>query len=90
MKKRCEYCGGSRRDLEFRGVLSLVLIALTFGFAYYQIYSGGDGVVPPWMVGLTSGVVSTYIMSRSGEIMRKMTREKIEGTGKNELDKTVL
>lgn len=72
----CKHCNRKR---EFRGVLAVLVVILTFGLAYIQVIKGGsETLLPPWAGVILGSVVSTYFMSRTGERMREITGELAE------------
>lgn len=72
---RCKHCGRGE-GWEFRGVLALLVVILTFGLAYIQVLRGAsDTLIPPWAGVILGSVVSTYFMARGGEVMRDKTND---------------
>ena len=79
----CPNCGGhvaEKREAEFRGFLAVLVVVLTFGIAYVRLILGRETetLVPTWAGVLVGSVVSNYFVSRSGEVMRRITREHSE------------
>jgi hypothetical protein len=73
--KKCEQCG-RKYDKGFRGLLTVLVVILSFGLAYVQLLRGGsETLIPPWVGILLGSVVSMYFMGRTGERMREITRE---------------
>jgi CHASE2 domain-containing sensor protein len=73
--KKCEHCG-RKYDKGFRGLLTLLVVVLTFGLAYIQIIKGGsETLIPPWVGVILGSVISMYYQSKGGERMREITHE---------------
>jgi hypothetical protein len=75
---KCEKCG-RKFDTGFRGLITLLIVLLTFGLAYVQVIKGdSETLIPPWVGVILGSVGSTYFMSKTGERMREITHEQAE------------
>lgn len=63
---KCKTCGQAP---DLRGALTLLIVLLVFGLAYFELLQGGgrEDLIPPWAAALVASATTGYLMSRSAQ-----------------------
>ncbi len=82
-KGDCPGCRG-QRDRDIRGLLTLLVLLLTFGLAFAQLLLGvEDGAtIPPWAAAVLTLVLQGYYMTKGAERHAKAMRRAARARGR--------